>query len=160
MCGYSSPLEYGEIQWRQNKGGTPTSHTGPTTDHSGKGQLKRFIVDIMLFVLYALLIFYLLSLILIVIYLIGQYMYVEADNGTFSSDAYLVSPIYNNPGPECTLSFWYHMYGTNIGSLTVTVITPSGSQQLWTKSGGQGNSWKQATNLKITSCTTAFQVSE
>ncbi|RDD40324.1 MAM and LDL-receptor class A domain-containing protein 2 [Trichoplax sp. H2] len=126
MCGWTSPLEYGEIQWARNSGGTPTSLTGPTTDHTTGS---------------------------------GYYMYVEADNGTFSANAYLLSPLFNNPAPSCTLSFWYHMYGFDIGSLSVDLITPSGTKQIWTKSNGQGNSWKQASNLKISSCTTAFQLS-
>lgn len=162
MCGWNSPLEYGEIQWARNSGGTPSSFTGPTTDHTtGTGHYFMAFIKIICCTLYLITPFFIpiyqLTFILM-IYLIGYYMYVEADNGTFSSDAYLVSPIYNNPGSTCTLSFWYHMYGTSIGSLSLSVVTPSGTQQIWTKSGGQGNSWKQAANLKISSCTTAFQV--
>ncbi|RDD40325.1 MAM and LDL-receptor class A domain-containing protein 2 [Trichoplax sp. H2] len=126
MCGWKSPKELGDIQWRRNRGGTPTQFTGPTTDHTNGN---------------------------------GWYMYVEADNGTFSDNAYLISPFYQNPGLSCTLSFWYHMYGFDIGSLKVQIASPTGTKQVWSKSNGQGNNWIQATNIPIPRCASAFQIS-
>jgi hypothetical protein len=48
----------------------------------------------------------------------------------------------NNP----QVSFWYHMNGTTMGSLTLQIdSTGNGTYTtLWTKSGNQGNSWQQA----------------
>ena len=86
-------------------------------------------------------------------------MYVEADNGTFSDDAYLTSPFYQSAGLQCTLSFWYHMYGFDIGDLEVNIVTPLGSTKVWSESYGQGNKWHQAKNIQIPRCTSAFQVS-
>ena len=44
-----------------------------------------------------------------------------------------------------TLSFWYHMYGSTMGSLEVWVSTDGGNLWLniWSKSGDQGNNWLQ-----------------
>lgn len=39
-------------------------------------------------------------------------------------------------GPRC-LSFWYHMYGSDMGTLSVS----RNGTQLWTKTGDQGNTW-------------------
>ena len=39
-------------------------------------------------------------------------------------------------GPRC-LTFWYHMYGSSMGSLNVL----RNDTQVWTRSGDQGNSW-------------------
>jgi hypothetical protein len=46
--------------------------------------------------------------------------------------------------PKC-VSFWYHMYGINMGSLNVYVAT-NGSlpgDLRWSLSGNQGNQWNQ-----------------
>lgn len=42
-------------------------------------------------------------------------------------------------GPRC-LTFWYHMYGSGMGSLNVL----RNDTQVWTRSGDQGNSWHRA----------------
>lgn len=48
----------------------------------------------------------------------------------------------NNP----QVSFWYHMFGASMGSLTLQIdSTGNGTYStIWTKSGNQGNSWQQA----------------
>ena len=43
-------------------------------------------------------------------------------------------------GVRRCLNFWYHMHGSNIGTLNVLV---DGST-VWTRKGNQGNSWKRA----------------
>jgi hypothetical protein len=40
--------------------------------------------------------------------------------------------------------FWYFMYGTSVGSLTVFLENSSGRTSLWSKDGNQGNDWLQA----------------
>lgn len=44
------------------------------------------------------------------------------------------------------LSFWYHMFGSNMGTLTVQASTDNGStwNDLWTLSGDQGDQWYNA----------------
>jgi hypothetical protein len=44
------------------------------------------------------------------------------------------------------LSFWYHMYGSTMGTLKVQVSTNNGNtwSDLWTKTGNQGNLWSNA----------------
>lgn len=46
---------------------------------------------------------------------------------------------YISAGPRC-LQFWYHMYGGDMGTLSVL----RNETQLWTKTGDQGNSWQRA----------------
>ena len=44
------------------------------------------------------------------------------------------------------ISFWYHMNGIGIGSLTLAMSEGNGSEtKLWEKEGRQGPSWMQAT---------------
>ena len=63
-------------------------------------------------------------------------------------EAHLVSPIFSTSdlGSHCRLSFWYHMWGTAMGSLHVDLWDGSSwTNSVWTLSGNQGNSWQQAT---------------
>lgn len=75
----------------------------------------------------------------------STYIYVEASNPNFpSKTATLVSPCFNiasldNP----TLTFDYHMYGSQINNLRAEVSTDAGNTwtQVFSKSGDQGNNW-------------------
>ncbi len=81
----------------------------------------------------------------------GKFLYAESifGGGTPPFDAYIESPLIDLSSltiPE--LSFWYHMYGTAVGSLVVEVDNGTGYTQVWNKSGQQQNSgtdaWKEA----------------
>lgn len=106
-----------DIDWRVNEGTTPSNGTGPNTDHN-PGTI------------------------------VGNYLYLEASNGCNNQEAYLVSPcmnLGNTTGPE--LSFWYHMLGSDMGTLHLDVSTDGAT---WTNDvmpvivGDQGNNWLQA----------------
>ena len=84
-----------DFKWKVNSGSTPTSNTGPIVDHSTYSTF-------------------------------GKYVVVEADSGSLGDMALFVSPCINldslsNPG----LTFWYHMYGSGIGSLNVDIYNGS-----------------------------------
>jgi PKD repeat protein len=77
----------------------------------------------------------------------GKYVYLEAST-CFGAEAQLVSPCINLAGSTFPqLSFWYHMYGADMGELHVDVM----SNGAWTLdamspiTGNQGNSWRNAT---------------
>lgn len=55
----------------------------------------------------------------------------------------LISSTVYPSGPSC-LTFWYHMYGNGMGTLRVVIPMRNGDDQLWSKSGYQGNQWIQA----------------
>lgn len=76
----------------------------------------------------------------------SYFLYTEA-TGHFNEIATLTSECINlgeYPNPQ--LSFSYHMYGRNLGSLYVELSADEGStwNTIWTKSGDQGNEWKLA----------------
>ena len=71
---------------------------------------------------------------------VGYYMYIEASSPRQPGDyAVLSSPEYPFRGITC-VTFYYHMYGTTIGNLTVTLS----GRTLFTRSGNQGNAWLKA----------------
>lgn len=93
----------------------------------------------------------------------GNYMYVEAGTAgaTPSKTANLESNCYNISSLTTPyLTFWYHMRGSQQGSLTVDInANGSVTSNVWTISGDQGLKWKQGwlnlapwagqTNLRI-----------
>ena len=105
-----------DLDWWVDNNGTPTTNTGPIGDHTGYNTN-------------------------------GKYMYVEASGtgATPSKTATLQSPCYDlstlaNP----YLTFWYHMHGSQMGSLTVDLnLNGTIVSNLWTIGGEQSSAWKQ-----------------
>ena len=89
----------------------------------------------------------------------GWYIYIEASWPRKANDtAKLISS--NVPGTTASggkcLSFWYHMYGADINTLSVYVRTGSHDTLLWSKTGTRGDKWLQA--LVTVNSRTHFQV--
>lgn len=104
-----------DFDWTLRSGTTPTSNTGPTTDHTTGT---------------------------------GNYLYTESSNpNNPSKTALLYGPCIDLNGyTSATLTFWYHMWGTAMGSLYVDIWNGSTwTTGAWSRTGNQGNSWQQAT---------------
>ncbi|XP_041467508.1 MAM and LDL-receptor class A domain-containing protein 1-like [Lytechinus variegatus] len=74
----------------------------------------------------------------------GYYAYVSASTAATGSKALLYSPIYLDTDLEC-LRFWYHMYGSDLGQLTVYTedqVTLSNSDPLFIRNGPSDDSWR------------------
>ncbi|MFI5219854.1 MAG: S8 family serine peptidase [Bacteroidia bacterium] len=104
-----------DIDFRTNEGGTPSANTGPDLDHTTGSAT-------------------------------GNYVYLEASNGCFFKQANLLSPCIDLTGANSAqMTFWYHMYGANMGELHADVY----SSGVWTSdvitaiTGDQGNQWLQ-----------------
>ncbi len=121
-----------DLDWWVDNNGTPTANTGPIGDHTTNNTS-------------------------------GIYMYLESTGASNSPNktAILQSPCYNISGLTAPyLTFWYHMQGSQLGTLVVD-INANGTitQNHWTVSGDQGIYWKQGwlnlapwagqTNLRI-----------
>lgn len=79
-----------DYRWNIDNGGTPSTNTGPDIDHTlGNGS--------------------------------GIYVFTEATSGSAGDEAMLISPcIAIDPGASgATVSFWYHMYGSGMGTLHI-----------------------------------------
>ncbi|CAC5426848.1 unnamed protein product [Mytilus coruscus] len=76
----------------------------------------------------------------------GIYVYSNARNGNTSDVAQLTSgPIVS--GPKQCLSFWYHMYGDDIGSLRVFQLNnvKGNEKRIFIKESNQSDAWHQET---------------
>ncbi|KAJ8299824.1 hypothetical protein KUTeg_023884 [Tegillarca granosa] len=85
----------------------------------------------------------------------GFYMYIDATGRNKGERAWFYSQ-YFQPSPAACFTFWYYMYGANVGSLRLYKPDPSRTVMLWNATGNQGNIWRQAF-VQINS-STAFQV--
>ena len=73
----------------------------------------------------------------------GQYIYLEASAPRVQGDRCWLQSQSFGPTQGSCVSFWYSMYGVNIGTLNVYAAYSNGQNRtLWTLSGDQGNTWK------------------
>ncbi|XP_078334103.1 MAM and LDL-receptor class A domain-containing protein 1-like [Crassostrea virginica] len=115
-------LKTDDFDWSVHGGGTPSTGTGPSSDHTLQNSKG----------LYA-------------------YIETSAPRRR-GQKAQLLSASQAPTGisGKC-FKFWYHMYGRTVGTLNVYVSkNVSSSNLLWTLSGNQGNQWKPA-QLSVTS---------
>ncbi|EOD06917.1 hypothetical protein EMIHUDRAFT_218624 [Emiliania huxleyi CCMP1516] len=108
-AGYTFTLGSGS-SGSKTSGGTPSSSTGPSGDHTTGS---------------------------------GYYLFTEA-SGIYDTLHQLESPLFSLQ-QDATLSFFYHMYGSNMGTLSIEANgTETGWSTLWGRTGDQGNSWLEA----------------
>ncbi len=103
-----------QFDWKVNAGTTPSTATGPDTDHTLSNAT-------------------------------GKYVYTEASY-CFNKTALLLTPCFSfTTGMKPYLTFWYHLYGVNQGSLHVDAFVDGEWQMdiVSAVSGDQGNSWKK-----------------
>lgn len=100
-----------DIDWRVDNGGTPSSDTGPSGDHTSGS---------------------------------GNYIYLETST-CYSKTAKLMSNCIDlSKYSAASMSFWYHLYGANMGTLSVDVLSGGSlTTDVFTISGDQTNVWKQ-----------------
>ncbi|XP_062505989.1 MAM and LDL-receptor class A domain-containing protein 1-like isoform X3 [Corticium candelabrum] len=71
----------------------------------------------------------------------GHYIYVEG-KGQPNETAVLRGQTFSYDNNICSLAFCYHMYGSDVGTLEVNVVSSDGNVTTkWTKSGNLSNQW-------------------
>ena len=65
----------------------------------------------------------------------GMYAYVEASQRRYNKRAVLLSPTYGGAFADCTMVFYYHMYGANVGSLWLLLSDVAGHTAMWRYAG-------------------------
>lgn len=116
-CSWSNTQQGDDFDWLRSKGVTGTSFTGPSVDHT-KGTSQ------------------------------GYYMYIETSAPRVAGDkARLLSQVYPSSGTAKCFSFYYHMYGSDVGSLNVYLLlnqssdTFSTESLMWNLNGNWGRTW-------------------
>ncbi|XP_072176476.1 MAM and LDL-receptor class A domain-containing protein 2-like [Diadema setosum] len=125
-CGWSNS-EKDSLDWTKGNGDqTENLNTGPSSDHTLGTDL-------------------------------GYYMYIDTsvlDPSTIGSDmkqrAHMQTLVYSHSSAMCTISLWYHMKGSTIGTLSVYLKSSSGqADELWSLSGDQGDAWQNTGDIMI-----------
>lgn len=86
-----------------------------------------------------------------VFYFLGHYAFIESSAPRVPGDVARLQSTQFQASTQC-LHFWYHMYGSGIGTLNVYVVTSSGNKTVWSLSGNQANAWNSA-QVAVTSNT-------
>lgn len=63
----------------------------------------------------------------------GHYIYVDSSVGEWGDMSYLVSDVFQPSSRGHCLTFWYHMYGSHIGTLNVYINDRSEKNQYQTE---------------------------
>jgi len=71
----------------------------------------------------------------------GIYAYLEASQRRYNKKAVLLSPTYGGSFADCTMIFYYHMYGLNVGSLWLKLDDINGTTTMWRREGASKNEW-------------------
>ncbi|XP_014681010.1 PREDICTED: MAM and LDL-receptor class A domain-containing protein 1-like isoform X2 [Priapulus caudatus] len=121
MCSHfwhQEPNDYvDELDWVLTSGGTPSTGTGPSSDHTMRTNRGHFI------------------------YVESSTMHDAGDRAQISSS------VIRGTSSRCMLRFWYHMYGATTGSIVVyrrTSYAPGGALVLLSIVGEQGDFWHRA----------------
>ena len=92
----------------------------------------------------------------------GYYMYIETSAPAVTGNkARLQSPVYSAQTAKECIHFWYYMFGTNIGTLSVYLLpTTQGSRStLFSRSGNQADLWLYQTLNLFQGVGNGYQVS-
>lgn len=77
----------------------------------------------------------------------GNFIYTLATGAQETEVARLVSPVVTVGQSDLCVSFWYHMFGSHIGTLHIKqrkeTVDGMADILLWTISGHQGNRWRE-----------------
>lgn len=91
---------------------------------------------------------------------LGKYLYVESSTPRRPGDVAVLQSAMFQPMSRVCFSFWYQMYGSNIGTLRVLLLKSKNNAtatNLWELSGTQGNQWYQG-KVPVSSGDSQFQV--
>ncbi|XP_067863191.1 MAM and LDL-receptor class A domain-containing protein 1 [Heptranchias perlo] len=86
---------------------------------------------------------------------LGHYVWVEANNITFSQTALFNSSVYHNSGWNCRFEFFYQISGRNV--LTVLLQTQQEERILWEEQTPTENQWIKG-EVRLLPCPSQFQV--
>ncbi|CAH1786792.1 unnamed protein product, partial [Owenia fusiformis] len=120
------------LLWKRGRNGTGTMLSGPTNDHTTGSHT-------------------------------GWYMFTDASGGVkrpqLRHTAELSGPPLQSSGPQCTVTFWYHLYGKDVGEISISVRGTAESRytEIWYTQGDNGDTWRQGKAV-VGSLATPFEM--
>ncbi|XP_019641852.1 PREDICTED: MAM and LDL-receptor class A domain-containing protein 1-like [Branchiostoma belcheri] len=88
----------------------------------------------------------------------GYYMHIDGTGQSLGKKARLKSSlIFTRGAQDFCLEFYYHMYGSTVGTLNVYRDRSYSSYRVWSMSGNQGNAWQKA-SVDFSSSSSYFQI--
>ena len=79
----------------------------------------------------------------------SYYMYIEASNENTSDKAWLEKTFDFKDRQNAQLTFDYHMYGIEMGTLNVLVNDNGTLTNVFSQSGNKGNTWNSSTTIDL-----------
>ncbi|XP_022236391.1 MAM domain-containing glycosylphosphatidylinositol anchor protein 1-like [Limulus polyphemus] len=78
------------------------------------------------------------------VYILGWYLYTEASYPRKPGDrARILSPVFQGDSYARCLTFYYHMYGEDMGMLQVLIQQDKNTSELWQRAGNLGDLWRK-----------------
>ncbi|XP_013393211.1 MAM and LDL-receptor class A domain-containing protein 1 [Lingula anatina] len=114
LCTWTNVQAGDQFDWTQGNGGTSSSGTGPTIDHTLGTAAGKYM------------------------YIEASNPRVRGDTALLISQSFPPAS-----GPRC-VTFWVHMYGANIGTLNVKLRQGSSNTIIWTMNSNNGDKWISA----------------
>ncbi|KAM9718846.1 MAM and LDL-receptor class A domain-containing protein 1 [Menidia menidia] len=81
----------------------------------------------------------------------GHYVYVDSSVGEWGDTSFLISDVFQPSFRGHCLTFWYHMYGSHVGTLKLHIndrkMHAGGDEEgllKWIENGNKGDQWQQA----------------
>lgn len=77
--------------------------------------------------------------------LLGYYLFIESSAPRKPGDSAVIQSQSIPVNNAYCFVFWYNMHGQNVGTLNISRLIQgdTGKSIMWTKSGDQGNTWRQ-----------------
>lgn len=121
-----------DLDWTVGRGATPTFETGPSGDAEGSGKY---------------------------LFLETSFQACSVNKNAFLRSACMIYT--GSSSDDCDFSFEYHLYGSQIGFLSLQLSMDGGNSwsEIWRVAGNQGDSWKKAyVDLPGMAAETLFQM--
>ncbi|XP_060582609.1 MAM and LDL-receptor class A domain-containing protein 1-like isoform X2 [Ruditapes philippinarum] len=100
-----------QFDWLRRRNGTDSKNTGPSVDHTTSSPY-------------------------------GYFLYIESSSPRRMYDlARITTPQFSNSQGSSCFTFWYHMYGTNVGNLTVYLQDGPQKKMVFQRKSNQVNLW-------------------
>ncbi|XP_071506102.1 uncharacterized protein [Diadema antillarum] len=113
LCMFYQEEVNDDFDWSRHSGETPSLDTGPLNDHTYRNET-------------------------------GHYLYIETTRPGGNASAQLISyPFFKHEGDDCSLHFYYHAFGQNVGTLRVSFVGETSTDTHVVIDGQSSDSWNE-----------------